>query len=169
MTIGIAACRPNAGLAFCCSSRAVERVSVAASVGSRPLPRSRPTASYCVTKPSGEARLRSSSRARSPVLNRPRCRRRHIGCRHLQRAKAARARKAAGRRSRGWPRHRPLQLAIQEAAQAGTCRQVTVAVAGSRCAARVGGHCEVKNGAPGQVGSHPQPAPMSFDDRTADR
>src|ERR1700761_5641531 len=43
------------------------------------------------------------------------------------------------------------------------------AVAGSRRAARVGGHREVKNGAPGQVGGHPQPAPMSFDDRTADR
>jgi hypothetical protein len=54
-------------------------------------------------------------------------------------------------------------------AQAGICRQGTVAVPGSRCAARVGGHREVKNGAPGQVGGRPQPAAMSFDDRTADR
>jgi hypothetical protein len=51
-------------------------------------------------------------------------------------------------------------------AQAGICRQVTVAVPKSRCAVRVGGHREVKNGARGQVGGHPQPAAMSFDDRT---
>src|SRR5260370_16592688 len=54
-------------------------------------------------------------------------------------------------------------------AQAGICRQITVAVPGSRRAPRVGEHREVKDGPTGQVGGHPQPAAMSFDDRTADR
>src|SRR5580704_5502100 len=54
-------------------------------------------------------------------------------------------------------------------AQAGICRQITVAVPGSRRATRANAHREVKDGATGQVGGHPQPAAMSFDDRTADR
>src|ERR1700726_4793902 len=43
------------------------------------------------------------------------------------------------------------------------------AAAESRCAARMEGHREVKNGAPWQIGGHPQPASMRFDDRAADR
>src|SRR5260370_6451898 len=54
-------------------------------------------------------------------------------------------------------------------AQAGICRQITVAVPGSRRATRVGEHREVKDGATGQVGGHPRLPAMRYDDRTADR
>src|SRR5262245_63552444 len=38
-----------------------------------------------------------------------------------------------------------------------------------RCAVRVGGHREVKNGTAGQVGGHPQQTPMGVNDRQANR
>src|SRR5215510_8371349 len=38
-----------------------------------------------------------------------------------------------------------------------------------RCAVRVGGQREVKNGTSGQVGGHPQPPPMGVNDRPANR
>ena len=53
-------------------------------------------------------------------------------------------------------------------AQAGICRQVTVPVPQDALPEWVG-TVKLKNGAPGQVGGHPQSAAMSFDDRTADR
>src|ERR1700675_4896236 len=37
----------------------------------------------------------------------------------------------------------------------------------SRCAARLGGHCELKDGTTGLVGARPQSPTMRFDDRAA--
>src|SRR6516165_9450414 len=63
------------------------------------------------------------------------------------------------------PSHHSITSSARASSVGGTSRPS----APLRCAVRVGGHREVKNGTAGQVGGHPQPTPMGVNDRPANR
>src|SRR5262249_23217146 len=63
----------------------------------------------------------------------------------------------------------PPPYSITSSARASSVGGTSRPSAPLRCAVRVGGHREVKNGTAGQVGGHPQPTPMGVNDRPANR
>src|SRR5580700_2463349 len=82
---------------------------------------------------------------------------------------AASRRRGGARRKWRWCDKRSLSACqapavTQAAGSRGACADLA-----SRCAVRLRGHREVKNGAAGLVGRHPQTAAMGFYDRPADR